>query len=540
MKHTAKKLIALLAALSLLAGCGAAGTGPAEELPPVDLGLSGATEVKDRPAADQVFSVNYDPEGNMNPVRADNPTNMQFWSLMYDSVFIVDESFEVYSEVVTSYNTEDYLWWVFQVDTSIPFTDGSTMTAGDVVYSILRAQQSEYYKERLSNIYGISSLDDGSFAISTKEANAQLPLMLNIPIIKKGDYFEDFPAGSGPYRLSEEGDRLVLFEENRHAKEMPLDTIYLIDCMDTNTRIRSYEDASLDIVTNDPTGMYNLGYASSNDTRYLDTTNMQFIGFNMNSMYFSGYPARRAVGYLLDRDAVVTELMNGCAIPASLPLHPKSNLYDKSYADTFTYDPGNAAILFENAGVDDYDHDGELEMMVTGIVVELKIRMIVNNDSTAKVMAARRLCEELNALGMTTTLWELSFNDYIEALENGEYDLYYGEIRLTPDWNLSRLFLPREPRKSMDDPFVGINYADVRDPRFTELYAAYLEQPEGAGRAAAMQAVCKYIGDTAVILPICFERREVLTHRGVVTGISATQYDLYHRFYNWNINLNKS
>lgn len=538
MRITGKKLTALaLAALCLLSGCGETAQTPGkDELPPVyDPGNAG-TEVKAWVPADRVFSLNYDPKAGINPLRADSSANMQFWSLLYDSVFTVDEAFHVSSEVVTAVKSDDYIWWVFDIDDSIPFTDGSPLTAADIVYSIQRAQQSSYYRSRLSCISGISALGSNCFAITTAYANSQFPALLNIPIVKKDSYFDDIPVGSGPYRMADSGDRLELFRQHRHAAEMPIDTIYLKNCMDTSAKIRAFESASLDLVTNDPTGMYNLGYGSNNETRYYDTSNMHYIGFNMDSKFFLTSTARRAMSYVLDRDYVVAELMDGCGVASALPVHPKSELYDPEYAESFVYDPEKAAMMFENTGVSDLDNDGALEMLITGIPVELDIRFIVNNDSSVKIQAARRICETLNELGITTVLRELSWADYITALEEGDYDMYYGELRLTPDWNLSELFRPREERKE-GYPFQGINYGNVRDKHYGELYETYLAAGDESGRLSAFSELCRYVGDTSVILPICFERREVLTHRGVVSGIRATQYDIFHNFKEWTINL---
>lgn len=537
MQNTAQKLILLLLILVLLSGCGGAGeqTDPRADLPEIYDPVASGTEVKERQASDQLFSLNYDPNADMNPIRAKSSANMQFWSLMYDSVFIVNPDWSVSSEVVTEWESEDYVWWVFHVDTSIPFSDGTTLTAADVAYSIQRAQQTEYYGERLSCIYGISAFGTDQFAISTKYANSQLPALLNIPIIKSGEYFEDFPSGSGPYMLSEDHDCLVLFPENRHASEMPIDTIYLRDCMDVSNKIRAFEDASLDLVTNDPTGMYNMGYGSC-ETRYYDTSNMHFVGFNMESKYFSSFAARCAVGYAIDRESIVNNIMSGCGVETILPVHPGSYLYNEAYAKNFAYDSNKAESMFTNAGVQDYDSDGDLEMLVTGIVVELNIRFIVNNDSTAKVLAARQICNQLNELGITTTLHELTWADYIEELETGNYDMYYGEIRLTPDWNISAMFKPREARKK-DAPFLGLNYSNTRDVTYGNLYETYLAAENDESRYNAFQDINRYVCETGIILPVCFERRELLTHRGVVTGVSPTQFDIFHNFNDWTIAL---
>lgn len=534
MTDRIKKLTAALLAgtmLLSLAACGGQEEGSSAPGSQEPEGVSTGQAVADYRAADQVFSVNYDPEAGINPITAASFINMQFWSLLYDSVFIVDEDFSVRSEVVTDYASEDGIWWVFNIDTSIPFHDGSTLTAQDIVYSIRRAMQTEYYRSRLSCIYGISAMSDDSFAITAGYANFQLPALLNIPIVKDGTGGDEVPVGSGPYCLAESGDRLTLFSQHRHADEMPLDVIYLKSFTDTAEQITAFEDSRIDIVTNDPTGMFNLGYGSGNETRYYDTTNLHYLGFNMTGAFFQSALMRYAVGYAVDRDGLVEDYMNGCGVVTTLPVHPKSQLYDADYASGFGYDPEIAARLFESAGVRDYDNDGALEVMVTGIVVELSIKFIVNNNSTVKLQAARMICESLNELGITTVLYELNWDDYIEALEKGEYDMYYGEIRMTPDWNLSYLFEEYE-----DSDSKGMNYANCFDSRYTELYAAYLAAGE-ADRYAAFQELCRYICGNGAIIPICFEKRQVLTHRGVAGGIAATQYDIFNKFYEWTINL---
>ena len=532
------QLISLLLALALLTACGAEQTAaaPAETQAPAEEGsgiLNGEPPAV-RQSADRVFSLNYDPDAPINPVRAESSANMQFWSLLYDSVFTVDEDFSVRSDVVREIRTEDNLWWVFDLNEDICFSDGTPLTAQDVVYSIQRAAQTDYYRERLRIIYGISALSANCFAVTTAYADSQFPALLNIPIIKSGDYFEDRPLGSGPYRLNAGGNALVPNPYSRYADELPLRMIFLRDYMDTSARITAFEDASIDIVTNDPTGMYNLGYGSSSEKRYYDTTNMHFLGFNMRSMYFQFFRARYALGYAIDREKIVDGLMGGCGVVATLPVHPRSSLYDSSYAATLNFDPVKSAALFDAAGIGDLDNDGALEILVTGIIVELDIKFIVNNDSTVKVEAARQICRQLNAMGITTKLWELSWDDYLEALETGDYDMYYGEVRLGADWDLSYLFkLPVGTGKDRD---IGRNYAQNTDEAYCQLYADYLAAPESE-RYDAFQTICRYITEGGAILPICFERREILTHRGVVSGISATQFDLFHDFTNWTVNL---
>ena len=47
----------------------------------------------------------------------------------------------------------------------------------------------------------------------------------------------------------------------------------------------------------------------------------------------------------------------------------------------------------------------------------------------------------------------------------------------------------------------------------------------------------QYVADNAPILPVCFEKHEVCTHRGTVGGFAPTQYNIFHNLTNWTIDL---
>ncbi len=102
-------LAAFLAAVCLLGGCGAepATDSDAETSLPEESTIAAADTVTGRQAADAVFSLNFDSGAGTNPLRAQSSANLQFWSLLYDSVFVVEEDFTVSSEIVTSYTTDD-------------------------------------------------------------------------------------------------------------------------------------------------------------------------------------------------------------------------------------------------------------------------------------------------------------------------------------------------------------------------------------------------------------------------------------------------
>ena len=66
--------------------------------------------------------------------------------------------------------------------------------------------------------------------------------------------------------------------------------------------------------------------------------------------------------------------------------------------------------------------------------------MLVCSNSYQRVETARFLVESLNALGFDLTLETMEYDEFIRALSNGNFDLYYGEARLSANFDLSPFF----------------------------------------------------------------------------------------------------
>ena len=517
-----------VAVLLVFSGCGfIAGTGiagnPAAEIGGVNAGRPLAVAY----AADDIFSLNYNSKYSMNPITAKSKLNMMFGSLMYESLFEIDEKFDFIPKLATGCSSDDGITWFIYVDTETPMHDGTTLTASDAVYSLQRAQQTDTYRTRLDIIYGISAMSDEMIMITLKYANMRFPALLNIPVIKNGTLNEEVPVGTGPYILNPAEMTLEKFPGHRNAALMPIDVIYLQEYPDAENAISAYEDSLVDLVVNDPTGLSNLGYGSTNDIRKVNTTSMFFIGINTESNFlkFSNY--RYALNYAVDRAYTVREIMGGYGVASALPFHPASSVFSEGLNKKYdNYDLKTCLPVFDSLNVKDYDNDGKLEYMITGIPLEISIDFIVNNDNSVKINAARHIAGDLISIGLTVNLRELPWDKYVEALEAGDFDMYFGEIKLMADFNPACLLALDGVR----------NYGNITDPYYGKLIDIFLTASYEDSRLRA-EELCKYIYDTAPIIPICFKSQEVLTHRGVVSGMSPTQYDVFHRFEDWTIDL---
>lgn len=520
-----RKLTALLLALACvfsLTACGGETQGNEDiNITPHSAGK----EIAQTAAADDVFTLNYSPEAKLHPMNTTNTNNQLVCYLVYENMVEVDANYNAIPNVVTAWETSDGgVHWKFTVDIGRRFHTGEQMTAKDVAYSLNVAVNSERFARRLNCVIGISALDEKTFAVTCSKANMLLPQLMAIPVIKSDTYKDEYPIGTGPYTYAKDHKSLVKFDRYKNYETLPLDVIYLKEYKGVNEIISAFEDSLIDIVMNDPSAPTNIGYGSSNEKRGINTSNLHYIGFNLKSEEFAYEGLRYAMNFAFDRESLVSQFA-GYATVARLPVNPACAWYDEAYAKQFKYNLDQVALVLENLGFSDYDMDGYLELKNGGSIQEVDLDFILCSASSIKANAAHKFASDMAGLGLKVTVRELSWDDYLTALAMGTYDMYYAEVRLNPDFDLSMLLASG----------AKLNYGGVDDEFLEQLIRDYLAADGDAARKTACANMCAQIANYGYIVPLCFEKHQMITHRGVIEGIKANENNPLYNFANWKI-----
>lgn len=549
MKEKISALLLAAAMLLSLAACGE--TAAAPEATPDPAADDGAETVSGQTltfgdAADNVFSLPLDYDQSLNPIKSKSALNQLVDCLVYDRLFEVDENFNVTSRILSDWyysKSEDSPGvWVLKVKDGIQMHDGSTLTAADVAYSVscVFTSGSTYYQQQIGRVY--SSAFNGEVYLATAGAdNAQLPQRMSIPVIKSGSVGEDIPAGSGPYMYNEDRTALVKFDGYENSENLPLNEVQLRPYRGMEELITEFESGLIDLVVNDPTGIYNMGYGGKNEKRVITTSNLHYIGFNSASRFFRYDAYRYAMNWIINRDRIVSDTLDGNAVATVFPIHPNSSLYDTELAAQYSYDPARCLMELERGGCRDLDADGMLEFALSGMKVDVEINFVVCADNAAKVQEARKIAEDMEAIGLYVNLRELTWKNYVAALKTGyidsdaenpeiQVDMYLAEVALTGDWDILTLI-------SGDWEEDGtLNYGGWDISELQLLTESYLGANDD-DRATAVRDWLQYLTTTTPILPVCFETRDVISHLGVIYGMSPTQYDVFNNFAAWSVHL---
>ena len=197
-------------------------------------------------------------------------------------------------------------------------------------------------------------------------------------------------------------------------------------------------------------------------------------------------------------------------------ISPGWYLYDPAAEPTEPADrAGEIVKLLKQAGLKDSDGDGFLEY-ADGYPIDL--RFVIYEGSSSKLAAGRTVTRLLEEAGLKVTILPLGWDEYLKALEGGEFDLYYAEVLLPADFDLSGILVPGG----------SLNYGSITDERYFELITALNAASAPAARAAAAAALCRYAAQENPIIPVVYRMYCVHTLRGAVTGLTPTQSSVFH------------
>lgn len=441
--------------------------------------------------------------------------NLTLAPLIYRGLFSVDREFQAQNDLCESYTvSEDGLTWTFRLAKAV-FSDGSPLTAREVVSSLQSAGRSERYGGRLADVKRIGT-EGETVVVTLSRANGSLPLLLDIPIIKEGEN-PLRPLGTGPYALVEGVGGLILTA--RQGAQVPLETISLRMVEAGDDLIYTFDAQEISLVDTDLTGAGVLGYSGRLEATDYPTTTMLYVGCNLSAGPCREQAIRQAAALTLDREELVDRILGGHAVASPLPVHPSAPGYDGALAADWKRDVERARTLLSEGGW----------VLNEGRVLSrrwesLALRLIVNQDNAFKTAAAEIFAAALEGLGCQVTLDKLSWEDFMEALKRGEFDLYMGETALTPDFNLETLLGLRGE----------LNYSGFADPETWELMEQ-CRKAQGEERETTLVNLCGRIADMAPIIPLCFKNGSLLTQWGQVTGAAPTQRDVFAGLENWSV-----
>lgn len=510
IKRMASLLLA--GALLCLSGCGSWEDPAGDDVFQTLADYYGKDDEEKAPSSLTFFALPYYAGETADPITCSDGAQQVLGALLYEGLFALTPELEAQPMLASgySYDAASYTYTITLRD-GVTFSDGTALSARDVIYTLERAQQSQRYAGRLagvSQIYGSGN----TVYIRLSSNNASFVQRLDIPIVKYGTESRTFPVGTGPYvyQSDDAGSFLGVNSSWWQQKSLPLQRIELVSCKDSDTMSYAFYAREIQLLMCDLTATSTSNVYGSGD--YIDaaTTTMQYIGINTRRAPLNDPALRQALSLGIDRSSCVSSFLLGHGSAAQFPLSPASSLYPEDLEQTYSPDYFDTAM--KAAG-----YDGGTAVSLT---------LLVNSENGFKVSAAEKIAADLSRHDIQITVKSLPWSEYLQALQAGNFDLYYGEIKLTADWDL----------RSLLGTGGSLNYGGYSNAE-TDLLLQSLLSADESSRAQAARELCSHLQQQCPILPVCFKNISVLLPSDTVESVVPTAANPFYNLPEWKIDI---
>ena len=372
---------------------------------------------------------------------------LSVYDLVYESLVTIDDEGVPEPYLAESWAVEDNgNTWVFTLRDNLFFSDGSVLTAADVVASgqyILNMANNEeisaqgFYRNIRYMVSKFEARDEKTVAVTTASARPYYGLLyaMTFPVVPATQVDMAAPYGSGPYKFGafEPANNYMYLTLNKNwwQSSPQVGEIVLSTFTSNKDIITAYEYARVDtaftrLVT---AAQYKSGVSSLSVT--YSTRQLETLLMNFNEIPLENLNVRKAIRAAIDKALIINNVYMGMATDTDTPIPPTSWLYyDQELV--YQYDFELAQKLLEEEGWVDSDGDNILDKIIDGKQRNLVLRLFVyeDPDNNVRFETANMIADMLEKLKMKINITTMTFEQVQEKLQANSFDLVLASFQM--------------------------------------------------------------------------------------------------------------
>ena len=344
--------------------------------------------------------------------------------LIFSRLLTIDDRLRVTGGLATHWDMPDDRTYLVHLRRGVRFHDGRELTSADVVYTFESFLDPDFvsgWKGGYRLLKAVGAAGRYTVRFSLSEPFGSFPAQLVMPVVPagSGDTLATRPVGTGPYRFVSAAvdDHVTLEAFADHVDGPPANAGLIFRVIpDDIMRALELRKGTVDLIVNDlaPDLVHQLDGDDRVAVSESPGTDYQYIGLNLRDPLLRDRRVRHALGYAIDREALVTHLRRGWAAPAAGVLPPLSWAYEPDVF-TFAHDPARARRLLDEAGYPDPDGDGP--------AARFWLSLKVSSREDSRLQAAV-IQEDLRKIGVALDLRTYEFATLYADILQGNFQLY--------------------------------------------------------------------------------------------------------------------
>lgn len=425
------------------------------------------------------------------------PATIVFYPI-YDTLTFTNDKGEIVPSVATTWKNTSPTIWEFQLRSDVRFSNGETLDAQAVKFTldrVLNPENKQVVRARIATIKSVTVSGANSLRIETDGPDPILPeRLLSIFLLPPNyfrsvgaDVFNQKPIGSGPFKVTaftpSSQLRLEAVKTSWRSNPQQVDAIEVRSIPEASTRVATLRTGEAHIVESIPPDIAQRLSREPGLQVVAETLGqVNLILLNTDNPALAKKEVRQALNLAVDKNAIVDAIMKGYAVPTG-QLVAANGIGHNSAIQPYPYDPAKAKAMLDAAGVKDLT----LPLYTTQ-------GLQLNDREMTEAVAGY-----LNAVGVKTEIKVLETAAFVQNYHGGGMD---------PAFFIGWWYFP-----AMDGDLVyvwnqsGMKQSRFHNPKFDEMYKASTKEMNPTKRKEIMSNMARMFHDEAAAIFLLHPRQ---------------------------------
>ncbi|HIT85794.1 MAG TPA: ABC transporter substrate-binding protein [Candidatus Ornithomonoglobus intestinigallinarum] len=378
-----------------------------------------------------------------NPLMTNSQTVKEAMEFVYEPLFTLNELVQPEPVLASDYGmSADGRTIVINLRNDAQWHDGTGFNAYDAAYTIRMIKEGKTaYTNDLKSVSDWSVTGDYQITVSFDHPVPNAASLFTFPVVQYGTVMDGSsgytPIGTGPFAYSGKisTDRYMLNAfDYYYGGKAKIDGVYIDTCPDAEHYIYMYSAGAFDAATSATVDLKSYTPKGGVYLNEFTGSRMTFLGINCQKPELSGVNTRKAIADMTDKDDIISSVMFSRADRADVPVNPKFWLGSGAAAD----DGVSADAHLRIDGWTNPDGSGYVRDYA-GQRQTLTLELLTDGDNADKKAIADKIAERMKVYGINVTVTALPYAQYTARVDARQYDLFIGEIELSPAQDISEI-----------------------------------------------------------------------------------------------------